>query len=84
MFDNIVTAVGSLFRSALAVLAGTTAAVGRWDIPPAQGSIIEIEPGIGPSWGTLSGLTAPSHGPDPALCGNRPEFTAHSHRRNRT
>jgi hypothetical protein len=63
MFDNIVTAVGSLLRSALAVLAGTTAADGQWDIPPAQGSIIEIEPGVGPSWGTLSGLTA--HPTDP-------------------
>jgi hypothetical protein len=63
MFDNIVSALVSLFRSALTILAGGTAADVRWDIPPARGSIHEIEPGFGPAWGTLSGLTA--HPTDP-------------------
>lgn len=64
MLDNVITALVSLFRSARAILAGaTTTDDVRWDIPPAQGTIHEIEPGDGPAWGTLSGLTA--HPTDP-------------------
>ncbi|MDQ8698156.1 esterase-like activity of phytase family protein [Hyphomicrobium sp. LHD-15] len=63
MFENIAAALASLCRSALAVLVSTTAADSRWDIPSAQGAILEIEPGDGPAWGTLSGLTA--HPTDP-------------------
>ena len=63
MFDNIVSALVSLIRSALTILAGGTASDVRWHIPPARGSIHQIEPGVGPAWGTLSGLTA--HPTDP-------------------
>lgn len=63
MFDNMVSALVSLFKSALTILAGGTADEARWNIPPARGSIHEIEPGDGPAWGTLSGLTA--HPTDP-------------------
>jgi hypothetical protein len=63
MFDTIATTLASLFRGALTTLAGATAADVRWDIPPARGSIHEIERGNGPAWGTLSGLTA--HPTDP-------------------
>lgn len=63
MFDNLVAALKSLVGSALATLAATTGADATWDIPPARGSIQEIEIGDGPGWGTLSGLTA--HPSDP-------------------
>ena len=54
MFDKLITALMSSFRSAIA----PTAADKGWDVPPAKGSIYEIEQGDGPAWGTLSGLTA--------------------------
>lgn len=63
MFENMAAALASLCRSAFAILASTNAAYSRWDIPPAQGVIVEIKPGDGPAWGTLSGLTA--HPTDP-------------------
>src|SRR5436190_19088834 len=63
MFENLVTALVSLFKNALSILASVAGAGGRWDVPPARGSIQEIEPGDGPTWGTLSGLTA--HPTDP-------------------
>lgn len=58
MFDSAVAAMKSLLSGALAVLAGTNSAEIKWDVPPARGAIHEVEPGEGPEWGTLSGLTA--------------------------
>lgn len=63
MFNTMVTALVSVFKTALTILAGATAANVSWDIPPAIGSIQDIEPGDGPAWGTLSGLSA--HPTDP-------------------
>lgn len=63
MFENMAAALASLCKSALAVLVSSTVADSRWAVPSAQGVILEIEPGDGPAWGTLSGLTA--HPRDP-------------------
>lgn len=63
MFDSAVAAMKSLLSGALAVLAGTNSTEIKWDVPPARGAIHEVEPGDGPEWGTLSGLTA--HPTDP-------------------
>ena len=83
MFDNMVSALVSLFKSALTILAGGTADEVRWNIPPARGSIHEIEPGDGPAWGTLSGLTAHPTDPNRLYAVTDQDFAAHSHRRNR-
>lgn len=63
MFANAVSGLKTLIKSTLAVLAGATGTDVAQSVPPAQGSIQEIEPGDGPRWGTLSGLAA--HPTDP-------------------
>lgn len=65
MFESWMPSASSLFKRALMVLAANPAAEHIPPIPSATNGVIhEIEPGEGPAWGTLSGLTA--HPSDPS------------------
>ena len=62
MFNDLRRSVTALIKGVLVVLGGATADSG-YAANAAGGALIEIEPGNGPQWGTLSSLTA--HATDP-------------------